>query len=91
MPKASSNKRRRQPADTVQAAARSMREIAERSEADSPDMAPEITDEMRAAAAAFGRMGGKIGGARRAEKLTKARRKEIAEKAAAARWKTKPK
>ena len=83
MPKGSRTKRRRQPADTVQAAARSMREIAERSEADAP---PEITDDMRKAAATFGRMGGKIGGPKRAEALTARRRSEIAKKAAAARW-----
>ena len=39
---------------------------AEKSEADSQQV---ITDEMRAAAAAFGRIGGKIGGGR-AEKLS---------------------
>jgi hypothetical protein len=33
-----------------------------------------------------GRRGGKIGGKIRAEKLSKARRQEIAKKAAAARW-----
>jgi hypothetical protein len=84
MRKASSKKHRRQPADTVQAAARSMREMAERSEADAP---PEITDEMRAAAAAFGRMGGLKGGPARAASMSKKKRSEIAKKAAAARWK----
>jgi hypothetical protein len=34
----------------------------------------------------LGRMGGLIGGKRRAEKLTPERRSEIARKAAAARW-----
>jgi len=41
---------------------------------------------MRAAAAAFGRIGGKIGGRKRAEKLSAKKRSEIAKKAAAARW-----
>jgi hypothetical protein len=60
-----------------------MRELADRSEADAP---PEITDEMRAAAAAFGRMGGRIGGPARAASLTKKKRSAIAKKAADARW-----
>ena len=34
----------------------------------------------------FARMGGKVGGKRRAEVLTPARRKAIAQKAAKARW-----
>jgi len=34
----------------------------------------------------FARMGGKVGGRRRAETLTAARRKAIAQKAAKARW-----
>jgi len=41
---------------------------------------------IRAAAAALGRKGGLIGGKARAESLTAKRRKEIAQKAAAARW-----
>lgn len=60
-----------------------MQEMAERSEADAP---PEITDDMRKAAAAFGRMGGKIGGPNRAKALSAIERSEIAKKAAAARW-----
>ena len=39
-----------------------------------------------AAAVALGRLGGKKGGKARAESLTAKRRKEIAKKAAAARW-----
>lgn len=39
------------------------------------------------AAVALGRLGGKKGGKARAKKLTPARRKAIAKKAAAARWK----
>ena len=34
----------------------------------------------------FARMGGKVGGKRRAESLSAKRRKEIAQKAARARW-----
>ena len=39
------------------------------------------------AAVALGRLGGKKGGKARAEKLTPERKKEIAQKAAQARWK----
>jgi hypothetical protein len=38
------------------------------------------------AAVALGRLGGKVGGKRRAEKLTAAERKKIAQDAANARW-----
>lgn len=41
------------------------------------------------AAVASGRLGGKKGGAARAAKLTKKRRKQIAKKAARARWRGK--
>jgi len=87
MPKGSS-KRPKKREDESQAAVRVMETIAARSEADAPDVeAPvEITDAMRAAAAAFGRMGGKLGGPARAASLSKKRRSEIARKAAAARW-----
>jgi len=43
--------------------------------------------ELRAQAAAFGRMGGLKGGRNRAERLSARRRRDIARKAAAARWK----
>ena len=83
MPKGSRRRGRRE--DEAQAAVRVMKTIAAKSEADAePEV--EITDEMRAAAAAFGRIGGKIGGRKRAEKLSPAKRTEIAKKAAAARW-----
>ena len=42
-------------------------------------------------AVALGRKGGKIGGKARAAKLTERRRKQIARKAAKARWKKTPK
>ncbi len=48
---------------------------------------PEPTPEERhAAAVALGRLGGKKGGKARAAKLTPERRKEIARRAAQARW-----
>ncbi len=43
-------------------------------------------DGKNAAAVALGRKGGLVGGKARAERLTAKRRKEIAKKAAAARW-----
>jgi hypothetical protein len=84
-----SSKRPRKREDESQAAVRVMNTIAARSEADAPDADPpvEITDAMRAAAAAFGRMGGKLGGPARAAKLTPQKRSEIAKAAAQARWK----
>jgi hypothetical protein len=45
--------------------------------------------EKNPAAVALGRLGGKKGGPARAKKLSKARRSEIAQKAAATRWKAK--
>lgn len=45
------------------------------------------TKEKNPAAVALGRLGGLVGGKARAEKLTPAKRKKIAKKAAAARWK----
>jgi hypothetical protein len=88
MPKGSSKKPRKRE-DEAQAAVRIMETIAAKHE--QPEEVPvEITDEMRAAAAAFGRIGGKIGGPARAAKLSKKRRSEIAKKAAAVRWKRQP-
>lgn len=46
----------------------------------------EPVKEKNPAAVALGRLGGLKGGIARAEKLTAKRRKEIAKKAAAARW-----
>lgn len=47
---------------------------------------PKTEDGKNAAAVALGRQGGLKGGKARAEKLSKARRKEIASDAAKARW-----
>lgn len=84
MPKGSSKKPRKRE-DEVQRAVSVMNEIAAKHE--EPEEPPvEITEEMRAAAAAFGRIGGKIGGPARAAALSKKRRSEIAKKAAKSRW-----
>lgn len=55
------------------------------SEATGEDI-PEQKKGKNPAAVALGRLGGKIGGKARAEKLSPERRKEIAQKAARARW-----
>lgn len=47
---------------------------------------PTASDELKAAAAALGRLGGLKGGNARAAKLSAKRRSEIARKAAAVRW-----
>lgn len=50
-------------------------------------VAKETTTEKNPHAQALGKLGGLRGGKARAEKLTEEQRKEIAKKAAAARWK----
>lgn len=77
MPDRSSKPKR--PTDVNQLAARIV-EIA-------TDGEPEAEDTRDPAAVALGRKGGLKGGKARAEKLTPERRREIAQKAAAARWK----
>jgi len=81
MRKASSKRRKRE--DSSQSAHRILQTVIEKTE----DAAIEITDEMRAAAAAFGRIGGRIGGPARAAKLSAKKKSSIAKKAAKARWK----
>ncbi len=86
MQKGSSKRPKKKREDEAQAAVRVIDTVAAKHE--EPEEAPiEITDDMRAAAAAFGRIGGKIGGVRRAEALSPKKRSEIAKKAATARWK----
>jgi len=48
--------------------------------------APPLSEQMRGYLSALGSMGGKKGGLARAKNLTPARRREIARKAAQARW-----
>jgi hypothetical protein len=74
MPKRSSKKK---PEDEAPPAA----------EAVPPADAPPAEGGKNPAAVALGRLGGKKGGKARAAKLTAERRREIAKKAAAARWK----
>ena len=51
------------------------------------DLPPEPKSDKNPAAVALGRLGGLKGGTARAKRLSAKRRKEIAQKAAAARWK----
>lgn len=52
-----------------------------------PDAEPAVKPEKNPAAVALGKLGGQKGGPARAKKLSAAKRKAIAKKAAAARWK----
>jgi hypothetical protein len=52
-----------------------------------PEVEARTTEGKNPAAVALGRLGGKKGGAARAKKLTAEQRREIARKAAQARWK----
>lgn len=85
MPKGSRKRPKRE--DEAQAAVRVLSTIIESTEREEAPV--EITPEMRAAAAAFGRIGGKIGGPARAAALSGVRKTEIAKAAAVARWKKK--
>lgn len=76
MPERSSKKR---PTD-INALAKSITD-----DATDPQPQPELTPE-QVAARLLGSKGGKIGGKARAEKLTPKQRREIARKAATARW-----
>jgi hypothetical protein len=79
MPERSSKRR---PRDANQLAAQIVAEATD-------DEAPaEEAPTKNPAAVALGRLGGKKGGKARAEKLTPEQRREIAKKAAAARWAT---
>jgi hypothetical protein len=80
MPEPSSKKPKR-PRD-LNVLASKIVEIATEGEPETP--APE--DQKNPHAVALGRLGGQKGGKARAEKLTQEQRKEIAKKAAKARW-----
>jgi hypothetical protein len=81
MPKRSSKLSK--PEDEAQAAVRVMNAIAEKTEREP------VPADVSFAAAALGRLGGLKGGPARAAKLNDVRRSEIAQIAAAARWKKK--
>ena len=80
-----SSKRKKRPHDFSVVAFRVVQEAT--AEPGTEQAEPELTPEERhAAAVALGRLGGKKGGPARAGKLTPERRREIARKAAEARW-----
>jgi hypothetical protein len=60
--------------------------IVDRATSDNPDETPAIDPTKNPAAVSLGRLGGLKGGKARAEKLSPQRRKNIARKAAKARW-----
>lgn len=83
-----SSKRKKKEHDVAVTAFRVFQEAIGEKPEPTTEEAPEPTAEERhAAAVALGRLGGKKGGKARAAKLTADRRREIAKKAAAARWK----
>jgi hypothetical protein len=66
---------------------RDLNELAARIVEDATEERPDpVEDTKNPAAVALGRLGGKKGGAARALKLSAARRREIAQRAAQARW-----
>jgi len=77
--------RSRKQSDDVNVLAKSLVEKATKEP--SENKPSEEKSEKNPAAVALGRLGGLKGGKARAEKLSAKRRKEIAEKAAKARWK----
>ena len=90
MPKRSSKRGARPPADENEAAARVIRLV--EGEDDGPSLPAENdgtppTAAKNPAAVALGRLGGKKGGPARAARLTPEQRSEIAKRAAAKRWK----
>lgn len=80
----SMKKKKKRPADLNQLAASIAADATEEPTEEAPR-------EKNPAAVALGRLGGLKGGRARAKKLSKERRREIAQKAAKARWKKKPK
>lgn len=82
-----SSKRKKREHDFAVTAYRVVQEATAEPEEALEDAEP-TPEERHAAAVALGRLGGKKGGKARAEKLSAKRRREIAKKAAAARWGT---
>jgi hypothetical protein len=88
MPKQSS-KTKRPARDEVQAAYDVVQHVIRQTETTIKPL-PEPAPEKNPAAVALGRLGGLKGGRARAEKLSARKRREIAKKAAAARWQKQP-
>jgi len=84
--RSSTGKRSKKDHDFAVTAFRVMQKATNQEEAPEPaEPKPPIAGK-NPAAVALGRLGGKKGGKARAEKLTPEQRREIAKKAAAARW-----
>lgn len=83
MPKRSSKRKRKRPADVNRLA----KSIVDDATNERPEQQPKSEGGKNPAAVALGRLGGLKGGKARAMKLSKKRRSEIAKKAAQARWK----
>jgi hypothetical protein len=77
------NRSSKRPGDTNQLA----KLIVDIATGEAEDIPTEALPQKNPAAVALGRLGGEKGGAARAAKLTPQQRREIAVKAAAARWK----
>jgi hypothetical protein len=80
-------KKLKRPRDTNQLA----KNIVDIATGEVQEIKKETTDELKSAAALLGRKGGLKGGKARAKALSAKKRKEIAKKAAAARWSRKNK
>jgi hypothetical protein len=80
-------KREKKETDFAITAFRVVQEATKEPEPEQPQ--PQATDGKNPNAVALGRLGGLKGGKARASKMTPEKRKEIAQKAAKARWKTK--
>jgi len=83
-----SSKRKKKEHDVNVIAFRIVQEATDQGEPqeERPEPEPESTGDKNPHAVALGRMGGKKGGPARAKKLTPEQRREIAKKAAQARW-----
>ncbi len=82
MPKRSSKK----PADVNELAKSIVDDATSENQPDTPENTTNKGKTKNPAAVALGRLGGKKGGPARAKKLSKKKRREIAQKAARARW-----
>jgi hypothetical protein len=76
--------KKKRPKDIAQLAYQIVQEATQEVKQEEP--APTPTQDKNPAAVALGRLGGLKGGKARAEKLSATKRKEIARKAAKARW-----
>ena len=77
---------KKRPSDVNMAAFQIVQEATKEPDKPKQDTAQNPTKEKNPAAVALGRLGGLKGGPARAKKLSSKKRKEIAKKAAMARW-----